>query len=1407
MKRLISFLLALVMLGALAVPAAAAEPESGETPGSVVTGEQGTEGAYEVLSVVPSAACDGFEVTYRAETDTELLVVAVDEDSGTAVFSGVLFVSAGEGGVFLEADLSMMPKYYRVDAALAAGGGVCSYMDHTREYQKFLSASPDDAAFAGQVVVNYGIGYDGKENFAVIREDVKIVYVDSMDDVEVVGGPEEEDSAELFSFTSVAGDETYTFSGEEKQEVLDLVEAGDRLLILPRDNMEDARAFFVESVEENANLFGEDGQSTVTVTPAADEGDIEDFFEFVRIHVEVEADTEDIDVSTADPDIEVELIEEESEETANLFATLGPKTGTKKLYVKQFAAYNRNGVKVNIKDTVTVSVTVKLQVDFSGLKLKRVVATASVTAQNEFTFTANAKVTFSGSKNIGSIPIGNVYGVNFTIPVDITYYAEFQGDFSFVATQKATISVTARYENGKLSYTNSKSASCGKSISFSGKVTARLGIRPTIKAEVNLLIKKVSANLGCEVGLQVVGQVSSKKKLTVTLSVYIQPSFHVAVGSKKYCQSNWGRATKQIASFSKAAYFTMEELAALTDEQILEQMETYKEQGMAVTIASAADMQAFAEYVNAGRPTAGIDFELNLAEETLDMSAVSWVPIGTEANPFRGTFDGKRARLTGLTVTGSKSNVGLFGYVENAVLHDVTLENVSIEGSNYVGGIVGQAREGSRIYDVTVTGTVAGNSVVGGLVGRLHKSSLLNSANAAAVNGKAAVGGVVGALYYNSVLGQVANCYSVGVVTAENMYGGVCGSVSETELGEGTADEDARYTVTGVTYCYYLAAEGSGAVGGELPAGASVKAWAITEAQGKGEGAAMIAEDDAIAAENNLIDALNNWYCLYGADAESGATTGGALSSSANDAYELWFQNPGEERYPYFGGKGTTYPLTVYYVYEDGREAFPSTTLYLALGESFDVDAYVLPGYYTNVDSDGYRGYMKPDPTTPEWTEADSADEEFSGIEFRVIYMKETVYAGDGASLSAEDPAVSGSIYKIENAADLMGLAAYVAAGGNTEGVVFEQLDNIELTAAVSIGSSAVPFKGTYSGMGISGLTMPLFGGIDGAEVTGLKLSADVREGSGSVGALAGYAENSRIAECSVSVNVNVDADVTGALVGTANNCCIDNCTVTGSVRSAGKAGGISGDADGSVVMNCWVSAAVEGSVGVGGLVGNGVETAVVNCYVSGNVSGSSAVGGLVGAVSAGEVSNGYYSGTVAGSAMVGAAAGVVADGANIESLYYLNGAAAVGIGEGEADGVAVFTADDMESLRDHLNLWVSETTSSKYLTWTFETVADLEGEGESRVGLPVFGANYENWLVDFWIRNGKVSYTFDRDLLGSGTVYLAVYAQNGQMLDIHELSASGEGEFTVSEEAAYAKCFAMDAEAVAMCASVRTAR
>jgi hypothetical protein len=173
-------------------------------------------------------------------------------------------------------------------------------------------------------------------------------------------------------------------------------------------------------------------------------------------------------------------------------------------------------------------------------------------------------------------------------------------------------------------------------------------------------------------------------------------------------------------------------------------------------------------------------------------------PESFGGTPFSGRFDGQGYVIHNLNIQGSRY-LGLFGLLDSgAVIANLGLEAVDVNGTGYnIGGLVGY-NWGGNIATCYSTGAVNGGASVGGLIGeniygsicssystgivrsRLfdvgglvgwNSGSISSSFSTSAVNGSSFdVGGLVGSNY-----GSISSSYSKGTVIGERHVGGLVG--------------------------------------------------------------------------------------------------------------------------------------------------------------------------------------------------------------------------------------------------------------------------------------------------------------------------------------------------------------------------------------------------------------------------------------------------------------------------------------------------------------------------------------------------------------------------------------------------------------------------------------------------------
>jgi hypothetical protein len=186
-----------------------------------------------------------------------------------------------------------------------------------------------------------------------------------------------------------------------------------------------------------------------------------------------------------------------------------------------------------------------------------------------------------------------------------------------------------------------------------------------------------------------------------------------------------------------------------------------------------------------------------------------WVMWGSMDNqPFRGVFDGdgkaianftyrnmsddfiglfqfaagtiKNLRLVRPKVTGNKAGTGaLVGYLQSGLIAGCSATKVSVSGNLRVGGLVGQSNGG--LNSSCSDGVVAGVSYVGGLIGQAGEGSVQRSCSKAQVIGQESVGGLIGVTVHEDSI--VSSCYATGAVRGKTYVGGLVGQLSPGRVG------------------------------------------------------------------------------------------------------------------------------------------------------------------------------------------------------------------------------------------------------------------------------------------------------------------------------------------------------------------------------------------------------------------------------------------------------------------------------------------------------------------------------------------------------------------------------------------------------------------------------------------------
>ena len=536
-----------------------------------------------------------------------------------------------------------------------------------------------------------------------------------------------------------------------------------------------------------------------------------------------------------------------------------------------------------------------------------------------------------------------------------------------------------------------------------------------------------------------------------------------------------------------------------------------------------------------------------------------WTLIGTNTNPFTGTFNGNNKTISGLYFNDSgKDDVGLFGCVgTNGTVKDVTLADSYVSGKSYVGGICG-SNMGGTLQGCHNTGTVSGNNNVGGVCGyngsRNGSPTIQKCDNSGTVSGNSWVGGVCGS---NS--GTLQESYNTGEVsgTTQNV-GGVCGYNFESGILQGCYNNG---NVTGTGNCV-------GGVCGQNNS-STVKGCYNT-----GE---VIGNDPVGSVCGWNGGTVEKCYYLVGTSAKAVGDGSGNRNETCESKTELQFQN-GDVAFCLQKDLGTTAPQV--WGQRIGNTGETDKTPVLSNNPDYAV-------HPTATDS-LCKGYSnKPDQKFDEH----QYDVE-SGVCKRCgVWQK--------AQLDNND------YYEIYNQGQLRWFADQVnnQSKPNINARLMNDItmDNTEWTP---IGTESKPFTGDFDG--------------NGKTITGLKCT---KPNVYDVG-LVGYASKATIQNVTVKDSSFIGNERIGAVCGSIIDGKIIGCTNSDSTVSGGfyNLGGIAGRAKNTTVQRCFNSGAVTGKYSaIGGIVGYADYVTVQDCGNTGTVtmtdSAGAYYGGIIGAV------------------------------------------------------------------------------------------------------------------------------------------------------------------------------------------------
>jgi rhodanese-related sulfurtransferase len=552
---------------------------------------------------------------------------------------------------------------------------------------------------------------------------------------------------------------------------------------------------------------------------------------------------------------------------------------------------------------------------------------------------------------------------------------------------------------------------------------------------------------------------------------------------------------------------------------------------------------------------------------------------GFQGTPFTGIFDGMGYKIRKLTIRNNTSEyVGLFGYLDpSGQIQNLSLKNVSITGSDRIGGLAGYSS--GTIINCYTTGSIFsqnGIGSLGGLVG-INRGGIRDChANIDIKGGDSSwrLGGLVGSCSWGSIrdshaTGNVSSgdgSWCIGGLAGENWYGEISNSYATGNVEGGNGSHSLGGLMGRIEYgkvikCYAAGSvtiEDSGRTLGGLVG--SCLTGIITDCYATGSVSGNW-ELGGLVGSLLIGSKITNCYAVGRVSSSTNSANSGGLIGTIGREY-IWVN-------------GCLWDI------ETSSLSRSAAGIGLATAKMQDVGTYQNAGWdFTGYSTDGTSDiwWMPKCGGYPELTI------------FSEVYQTHTL-AGSG---TPEDP------YQIATAEDLGALCQYDRSR------YYKLINDIDL-AGITWATAPIPdFYGSFEGNGhriknlsIKGSTTDFCLGLFGDILSN------------------GWIQNLGLEN--VSITAGDGSFRIGGLAGS-NSGKIINCYVTGNIsmpEESSDIGGLVGFNHGDITY-CYTICNISNgynSKRVGGLVGNNYYR-ITQCFASGlmvSEGDSTELGGLVG--------------------------------------------------------------------------------------------------------------------------------------------------------------------------------------------------
>lgn len=539
-----------------------------------------------------------------------------------------------------------------------------------------------------------------------------------------------------------------------------------------------------------------------------------------------------------------------------------------------------------------------------------------------------------------------------------------------------------------------------------------------------------------------------------------------------------------------------------------------------------------------------------------------WTPLGTEASPFTGTFDGGGHSIKGLTVTASSDldNSGLFGYAKGATLKNVSIIGAKVDGDEHVGILLGNAKQ-VNISGVMTSGIVTGRDHVGGIVGDASGSA--DNGEFTSISNCMSTAGVFSRTYQAGGIAGIVNaanidkCFFYGSATAEDRSAGAGGISALIDGGSGTFTNN----VSAAIYIKGAASVGNSDPNNNFEHAHSIVGW-------NNNGTANFDTNLSSTATVIYSAGKERDHADLAGDYQGTETSVADLQKSATYTGLGWGTewSLADGRYPVLAGMAVPF---------DGDDIAVYTP----------VDVNVVGGNYESGAKSALGRTVTISSSNENVATVTGTKISFVGAGTATITYTTTGDAYVNGATYTQTFTVTQTNYNIATAEDLLNIKL------NTEG-------DYKLTADIDMsGVSFTPlpdFTGSLDGQGhvIRNLTFnnanqdqaALFSTIHGATIKNLGIEGANILGNANAAAIVGRACGGTIQSCYVANSYIEGRDHVGSITGDMNvndnvGVTISDCLSDARLKTRSyQVGGLVGVANGGTIQNCYFSGTIDGN-------------------------------------------------------------------------------------------------------------------------------------------------------------------------------------------------------------------------------------